>query len=206
MLRESYYIMRFIEEFKNSFKLRYLLKAVIDNKKIVFSVFVSFIVSLIISYLLIYKIPEFSYIGNLIFENFKSNIQSSNIVLNQSPEEITLFIWMNNLKVCVISYILGFLGLFILVVNSYLIAYVIYKFGLKSLILILPHGVIEIPALILGISSGIILYIGIIKLLFKKPAKKEFIDSFRLFILAVLLFIIAGFVEGFITFKIAKII
>jgi uncharacterized membrane protein SpoIIM required for sporulation len=98
-----------------------------------------------------------------------------------------------------------FFALINIALNSYLLAYVLYvteplKFGL----LILPHGIFEIPALILSGSSAIILFKSVI-LKFKKDIryKEFFLDSLRIFGVSVLLFIIAAVIEVLVTYNIA---
>jgi stage II sporulation protein M len=82
------------------------------------------------------------------------------------PLELTGFIMFNNLKSAFFSMILGiFLGIFpflVIIVNGYVLGFVAHSvIDLNGLLLwrILPHGVFEIPAIM--IASGLGLYLGI---------------------------------------------
>ncbi len=211
-MRDAYLMMVLMDALEEIFDLKEILKSPIRNKKVVLSVSLVFMLSWIISYILIAKINYFSYLGDVIFQNFKRHVEDLNIKINEDNLSIILAIWKNNLTVCILNYIIGILSLFVIVVNSYILSYVLYKFGFKSFIyLVLPHGIIEIPALILSASSGVLLNIGLINFLIniKFGTKREVLyyikESLKLLILSIILFIIAGIVEGTITFKIAKI-
>lgn len=80
------------------------------------------------------------------------------------PIVIFLLIFLNNSVKALIAMILGiFFGLvpiFFVFINGYLVGLVLYTVGLKMglrkvLMMILPHGVIEIPAIILACSYGL---------------------------------------------------
>ncbi len=201
-----------IDSLKEVFDIKEILMSPIRNKKVVLFVSAVFIFSLAISYVLIANVNYFSYLGNMVFEAFQERVEDLKISINESSLYIILAIWKNNLTVCFLNYIIGFLSLFVIVVNSYILSYVLYKFGLKTFIfLVLPHGVIEIPALILSASGGILLNIGIINFLIniKFGESREVLyyikESLKLLLLSIILFLIAGIVEGTITFKIAKL-
>ncbi|XRO75513.1 stage II sporulation protein M [Methanocaldococcus sp. 28A] len=211
-MRDAYLMMVLIDALKEIFDLKEILKSPIRNKKVVLFVSVIFILSFAISYILIANVKYFSYLGYIIFQNFQKHVENLKISLNDSSITIILAIWENNLTVCMLDYILGVLSLFVIAVNSYILSYVLYKFGIKSFIyLVLPHGIIEIPALILSASSGVLFNIGLINFLinFKFGTKRDVLyyikESLKLLILSIILFIVAGIIEGTITFKIAKI-
>ncbi|ACX73320.1 protein of unknown function DUF95 transmembrane [Methanocaldococcus vulcanius M7] len=201
-----------IDSLKEVFNIKEILMSPIRNKKVVLFVSAVFVFSLALSYVLIANVSYFSYLGNMVFQAFQERVEDLKISINESSLYIILAIWKNNLTVCFLNYIIGFLSLFVVVVNSYILSYVLYKFGLKTFIfLVLPHGVIEIPALILSASGGILLNIGIINFLIniKFGESREVLyyikESLKLLLLSIILFLIAGIVEGTITFKIAKL-
>ncbi|MBR0271444.1 MAG: stage II sporulation protein M [Methanobrevibacter sp.] len=78
------------------------------------------------------------------------------------------------------------------------------------LVLILPHGIIELPALFCSCASGILLFLFIFRFLKDKINHYSFYDAFDnnrnalkhmliLMIIAIVLFVIAALIEGFIT-------
>ncbi|XRP97726.1 stage II sporulation protein M [Methanocaldococcus sp. 16A] len=211
-MRDAYLMMVLMDALKEIFDLKEILKSPIRNKKVVLFVSVIFILSLAISYILIANVKYFSYLGDMAFQNFQEHVENLKITLNEDSSTIILAIWKNNLTVCILNYIIGALSLFVIAVNSYILSYVLYKFGAESFIyLVLPHGIIEIPALILSASSGVLFNIGLINFLinFKFGTKRDVLhyikESLKLLVLSIILFIVAGIVEGTITYKIAKI-
>lgn len=85
---------------------------------------------------------------------------------------LILFIFKNNFKTSFLGMILGiFFGLFpliILIINGYLLGFVISKaligFNLISLWRLFPHGIFEIPAVIISLSFGLML--GVYSIIF----------------------------------------
>jgi stage II sporulation protein M len=119
--------------------------------------------------------------------------------------EIILFILENNISNAFIALvsgiILGIVPLVSLFFNGYVLGYVsFYAVGLEGgtiLLRLLPHGIFEIPALILSIGLGIRLGFFI----FSSDIKKEFLHrtdrSLRVFVFFILpLLIAAGIIEG----------
>ena len=83
--------------------------------------------------------------------------------------------------------------------------------------LIVPHGILEIPAFFCSCTSGILLFTFIFKVLRDKIRKNTFSEAYQnnkktlkhvmvLFLIAVILFAIAALIEGFITPQIGNII
>ncbi|AAB98700.1 TPA: stage II sporulation protein M [Methanocaldococcus jannaschii] len=211
-MRDAYLMMVLMDALKEIFDLKEILKSPIRNKKVILFVSLVFILSLVLLYILVVNIKYFSYLGDIIFQNFQKHVENLKITLNEDNLHIILAIWKNNLTVCILNYILGIFSLFVIAVNSYILSYVLYKFGAESFIyLVLPHGIIEIPALILSASGGVLFNMGLVNFLIniKFGTKREVLyyikESLKLLILSIILFIVAGIVEGTITFKIAKI-
>ena len=123
-----------------------------------------------------------------------------------------LSIYLNNLTVATSAYALGiFFGIvpwLIVMVNGFilgLVLTVVVSAGamdpITAILAIVPHGVFEIPAILLAATSGIMVYRGTLK--------REGLDivygSLKLYALSVLLLLVAAFIEAFITPKVAGI-
>jgi stage II sporulation protein M len=117
------------------------------------------------------------------------------------------FIFLNNLKssffAVVFGIIFGIIPFFIVVFNGYVLGFVANKAvsseGSSVLFRLIPHGIFEIPAILISISLGFKLGMFI----FGKHhnVKKEFVneifDLFRVFVFIVIpLLIIAAIIEG----------
>ncbi len=115
------------------------------------------------------------------------------------------FIFLNNLKSSFFAMGLGIffgvLPLLILIVNGYVLGFVASKTvaieGISILWRLLPHGIFEIPAIM--ISAGLGLKLG--TFLFVKHKKGDFkqwlLNSLRVFLFIVVpLLIVAGIIEG----------
>ena len=115
------------------------------------------------------------------------------------------FIFFNNVKASFFSIILGvFLGVFPIsasIVNGYLMGFVsrhaVEQEGIFVLWRLLPHGIFELPAIILSIGIGLRLGTEIFTLKGRSEFKKNFIESMRFFIFVIFpLLLIAGIIEG----------
>lgn len=113
------------------------------------------------------------------------------------------YIIYNNSRASLLSIVFGILfGIFPImtaVTNGYLIGFVarmsVSKEGVLVLWKLLPHGIFEIPAVIISMGIGIRLGIGMFGKKFN--LKNEFIESLRFFLIVILpLLIIAGIIEG----------
>lgn len=135
--------------------------------------------------------------------------------LDGSGIELWLGIFFNNLLASGISILIGvvpflFLPIFSLASNAIIIGlmgavYQINGIGwIPFLVGILPHGVIEIPALVLGVTLGIHICLKLVKTIlkrnFKGELKQAFIGCMRIYILWMIpLFFLAAFIETFMT-------
>jgi len=123
--------------------------------------------------------------------------------------EIIIFIFFNNLWTSFIAMILGLLfgiiPLIIVLINGYILGFAsnmsVKEQGLASLWRLLPHGIFELPAVIISIGLGLRLGFLVIQ---NKPVKKEILKSliFFLSIIAPLL-IIAAIIEGILIFSVS---
>lgn len=119
--------------------------------------------------------------------------------------QLIFYILQNNIKSAFFGFaggiFLGIFPLFTLMLNGYVLGYVCYlavqQSGFSTLLQLLPHGIFELPALILSLSLGIKLGFFI----FCKNKKEEFFErlnkGLRVFIFVIIpLLIIAGIIEG----------
>lgn len=154
----------------------------------------------------------FPQIPERVWESFD---QTAEQLLSFNSIELFFFIFINNsLKVIAATFLgffFGFISLIFLLTNGFIVGLVAFtstqSSGLAEFWLgILPHGIFEVPALILGTAAG--LYLGDLlyrRVFFKekgelkKGLKKVFYFSLRL-IMPLLL--IAAIIEVFITAKI----
>jgi stage II sporulation protein M len=121
--------------------------------------------------------------------------------------ELISYITVNNIKASLYGLFFGMLfsliPLTMLVVNGYLLGFVSRKVVDETSILVLwrlfPHGIFELPAVIISISLGIRL--GLFLFLSKDISSKEFLnwlkESVRVFFFVIIpLLVIAGITEG----------
>ncbi|MBI4522347.1 MAG: stage II sporulation protein M [Deltaproteobacteria bacterium] len=125
---------------------------------------------------------------------------------------LALAIFLNNglktLAVIVAGTLAGILPGVFLLVNGYVLGIVLLssvesKGVLISLLAIVPHGLFEFPAILLGTSIGLMLGSHSIKRLLRKEEKSlatELARGLRFFLSAILpLLLVAAFIEAFVT-------
>lgn len=126
-----------------------------------------------------------------------------------SVSELTKYIFFNNLQSSFLGMILGvalgFFSIFTVAVNGYLLGFVASRTvtveGVFILWRLLPHGVFELPALIISLGLG--LRLG--SFVFQKQKVKSFkyylLSSLRVFLFIILpLLLIAAIIEGSLIF------
>lgn len=133
---------------------------------------------------------------------------------NNNYFEMLVFIFKNNITTAFIALVFGlFFGvypIFVVAMNGYVVGYVIslsYKAaGASSILLLLPHGIFEIPALFLSLGLGIKLGFSLVSGLVSGKLKKfvfSLENSLRIFIYLILpLLIIAAIIETSLIFLI----
>jgi stage II sporulation protein M len=123
--------------------------------------------------------------------------------------ELTSFIFLNNIQASFFAVILGVLAglypLFTLITNAYLIGFVVngavMEGGISVLWRLLPHGIFELPAIIISISLGLKIGLNIFKRPMWKSMKEDIAESMRCFLFVILpLLIIAAVIEGILVF------
>lgn len=165
---------------------------------------------LIISFLLIASFL-FGYIFPLFFLDFIKRFIEQ--ILEQTKDmnffQLFIFILQNNLRTAFFAIIFGvFFGIFSIfstLFNGYVIGVISSKvsatYGNAILFRLLPHGIFELPSLIISLALGLKLGMFI----FSKDKKKTFINnlenSLRVFLSIILpLLIIAAFIEAALMF------
>jgi len=164
--------------------------------------FLIIILIFLASFLLGYCFPVF--FGELIEEFVKGLLERTE---SMTFLQLLVFIFQNNLSTAFVGMLLGLafgiFPLFLTFLNGYVLGFVSGKvvgaIGLSSLIRLVPHGIFELPALIIALGLG--LRMGMFFL--AKPGKRKkqlFYDlenSLRVFLFVVLpLLLIAAFIEA----------
>ncbi|MBP2172240.1 stage II sporulation protein M [Methanococcus voltae] len=174
------------------------------QKYIIYATTAIFLISFILSYYMIrYNIMGFEDFGNTIFQSLAPQFEQFR---NMGFIDLTIAIIINNLFVIFLNLVLTIFSLIILVFNSFVLAYVASISDLPTfLLLVVPHGIFEIPGFILSSSAGIIVFIGILRWIKDSKFHKIYLqDALRIFVVSVILIIVAGIIEGTVTFSIAK--
>lgn len=192
-------------------------KAFIENKiAIIASVLILFI-SLILGYFLEPYLHTFL---NPIVDDLTNKGETGVIQLTFHD------IFLNNIMIVLEMFIYGIFFCFsalILAFNGFFVGYytAISPDLLQVLVLTVPHGIFEFSSCILACASGFILFNFVLKLIktFIKEKERKFIDrliysydknfdkllqSFIILIIAVILMIIAGIFEVYITLPLGK--
>lgn len=134
------------------------------------------------------------------------------LFLGLSKPYLALAIFLNNslktLAVIVVGTFAGILPLVFLLVNGYVLGIVLTvsiqsKGLLASFLAIVPHGLLELPAILLGTSIGLMLGVHAIRRLFGKGEStitSELARGIRFFLIIILpLLLLSAFIEAFIT-------
>jgi len=169
-----------------------------------------FIISIFIGYFLSGILDQ--YLGSIL-EGMRKGVADGTLQLS------TLSIFANNVKIALYIYagglVLGVYSAIYLFINGAFIGYVASKYPMGSfLIYTLPHGIFEILGIIIAgaagfrLANGILNFLkGVIKLNSEISIQNqlkyllesnfdEYRESFILFIIAVVLLIIAAFIEA----------
>ena len=177
---------------------------------------ISFITFVALGILLSDKDPGFirSILGNKYVDMTERNIAKGDpfgVYRDGNPFSMFVMIGVNNIRVAFLQFISGFtLGLFtikILWSNGIMLGCFQYLFfqhelGLKSILVIWIHGTIEISSVIIAATSGFIVAYGII---FPKTYtryqsfRRAVKDAAKILIALIPFFIIAAFLESYIT-------
>jgi uncharacterized membrane protein SpoIIM required for sporulation len=127
-------------------------ESLIENKYILLLSTILFMFPLILGYFLGHNLQI---LLEPVLTEFKKKVSSGEVKLTFDS------IFLNNFKAVLIEYVggifFGFLTFFILVFNGLFIGYFGSKLNLKLFLVgIIPHGIFEIPALIIGATAGFV--------------------------------------------------
>lgn len=158
-------------------------------------------------------------IGSLFFPQVVSQLLSSvfsmleelgkEILQEQPPLQGTITLFMHNLRavfgMSLFGVVLGIFPLLGMLVNGSLLGVVLAAglTGQASLLAIvvgiLPHGVIEIPALVIGAGTGLYLGWGVFNKRLWPGYKVAFVHAFKAFVLCTIMLAVAAIIEVNIT-------
>lgn len=123
----------------------------------------------------------------------------------KSTLEIIVFIFFNNIKASFFAIVtgigLGILPLIIVVVNGYLLGFVARESamvgGIGVLWQLVPHGIFELPAILLSIGIGFKIGADLFRKDVREKLKHNFKEGLRFFLFVIFpLLLIAGIIEG----------
>jgi len=155
--------------------------------------------------------------GEEIANKLISEFKERGILTEKDLLKKTLLIFLNNAKAVGLAALLGISGIipvFIVVGNGFLIGlfsayvYVNSNASLMSLLLaLLPHGIIEIPAVLLACSGGLRWFLLVVQRR-DMSLKMRIFEGFRLafysFMVSLPMLLLAAFIEVYITPIIVK--
>ncbi|MBW9221059.1 stage II sporulation protein M [Methanothermococcus sp. SCGC AD-155-M21] len=194
---------------RTTYEILEMIYALKRQKKIIYGMSILFLMSFIISYILmVLNVSLVNNFGKMVLAQFLAYLNLKDIT-NLSQVDIFFMIVKHNLSTSTLIYLSNIFSIPFMVFNAFILAYVLFISNpLIFILLILPHGIIEIPALLLCSSAGIVLFTSIVYRLKgnKYLAHMQFIDSLRMLLISTILFIFAGIIESFITFKIKTLL
>src|SRR3989338_6351141 len=182
---------------KNKFIQYYLnlYYAILRNKNYIIATTTLFSVSIIFGLLFPYFLKEFQ---DEIIKAILAQVQGKDFF------EITFFIIQNNLRTSFFGFLLGitFLPVFAIMINGFFIGttlrLAVEKYSPLIIWRLLPHGIFELPAIILSFSYGLKIGMAWFHKDKIKNFKNNYREAFAVFIFIILpLIIIAGIIEGF---------
>lgn len=185
---------------KDFFKENYIQswKYIRESKHFIYSVIILFLFFFLLG--LFFPAPE--NVSAYIMEFIEELLRNTE---GMSQGELIRFIFFNNIQGSFFGMIFGvFLGIFPLmsvIVNGYLLGFVVAKSVQSQGILIIwrlfPHGIFEIPALFLSLGLGLRVGAFIFQKKKLKSLQKYLLESLRVFLFVVIpLLIIAAIIEG----------
>ncbi len=174
------------------------------TKKFIWIIAIVFLVMALIGYF----VPAPEFISNQILELIEEILDKTQ---GMGSRELVTFIIANNVQASFLGMIFGFvLGIFpviTVIINGYVLGFValmsINLEGASSLLKLLPHGIFELPAVIIALGTGLKLGTFPFQKNPKKSLRNFLKNSIKVFLLIVLpLLLIAGIIEGLLIFLI----
>lgn len=216
----KYYAGKLLGEVKSSFA---------NNMFIMLFAVLIFLVPLVAAY---YYPDAFASIANPMIDQFEQNIADGTVTLTVSS------LFVNNFTVALMIYagaaLLGIIGITVLAMNGLFLGFFASQMDLTSyMALTLPHGIFEIPAIIIACAGGLVLlkfvicfvwniispdksdeaynhYFGDLGLSFTdrfmlslSKHQNKIKESFVLLVISAVLLLIAAFIEANLTIPIA---
>ena len=191
-------------------------EALIENKKIFYILIILFSIGFIIAYIVADDIAPvlMPILKEALTGGNVTSIDAFSIMFHNLKSAITIFI---------ASIFFGIFAVISTITNGFVVGFMaghtIKSFNslIIFLALIIPHGVIEIPALFLSCASGILMFLFIFRILKDKINYFSFTEAYKnqkktlkhalvLISLAIILFVIAALIEGFITPQLGNIV
>lgn len=184
-------------------------EALIENKRIFELLILLFVFGMLLGWIMADDIASvlMPVLKEALLEGNETSIDAFQIISHNITTAIT---------VVLLSVFFAIFAIISITVNGFVIGFM-GGYTVKSinglaffLILIVPHGIFEVPALFLSTASGILLFLFIFRVLTDKYHKYSFKEAYErnkktlkhmivLFLVSIVLFLIAGLIEGFIT-------
>ena len=196
-----------LKQFYNEIKVAFL-----ENKLAILISFFILFFSLILGYLLAPYL--YSYL-NPVVDDLTQKVQTGVIQLTFTD------IFLNNVWIIIQMFIYGLflcVSVLILAYNGFFVGYyvAINDNVYKVLAMLIPHGIFELTSCILACSSGLVLFNFLFRFLYKSYLKEDLTlrksfnknlyklkQALTIFLVSVVLMVIAGFVEAYLTIPIA---
>lgn len=191
-------------------------EAFAENKRIFLILIVIFVIAFILGDISADEIASvlMPMLKDALLKGNVTSIDAFNIMIhNETAALVTL---IGSVFFAVYAFLAIFLNGFVV---GFMAGYTIHStYDLVMYIaLIVPHGILEIPAFFCSCTSGILLFTFIFKVIRDKIRKNTFAEAYQnnkntlkhvavLFLIAVILFAIAALIEGFITPQIGNIV
>ncbi len=170
------------------FNYKFLLNFLKDSQTFLYVICLIFLISIFLGSA--FSTPE-------VFEKMILEFISELMELtkNLSWVEMISFIFFNNLKSSFFGFVsgigLGLVSLFSTFINGYLIGFVVKQSVLSSGVFVLwrlfPHGIFELPAVLISFTLGLRISIEPIKLYFKKQKVSDNLSLVYSFVLILIL-------------------
>jgi stage II sporulation protein M len=169
-----------------------------DSKKFIWIVIGIFFVFMMVGFF----VPAPTWISEKIMEFIQEILDQTE---GLSKFQLIKFIFFNNIKSSFFGMVLGILfGVFPIlaaILNGYILGFVavfsVANSGVSSLLLLLPHGIFEFPAIFISLGLGLRLGTFVFKKKEWKSLKTNLFKSLKVFLLIIIpLLIIAGIIEG----------
>jgi stage II sporulation protein M len=171
------------------------LKYIKESKNFIYASIILFVVGALFGY---FSYTYLDFLDKTIIELIKKTEGLNGV-------NLIAFIFLNNSQAAflalVLGVILGIFPIFAILMNGTLIGYVLHKValaaGFTEFWKLLPHGIFELPAIVISFSLGIKLGFFIFSNKKIKNLKRRFYEGLNVFVFVVLpLLIVAAIIEG----------